>query len=94
MESIQIILLTYLLPAWLILGCSRLYPESSSGLETLRAPAKMGQKLFQGGKAMDILDLRDKGSQRRDIAYREVLRLIRQLVEKVSYLLLYPPNSC
>ena len=53
----------------------------------------MGQKLFQGGKAMDILDFRDEGSQRSNIPYRKVFRLIRQLVEKVSYFLFHPFNS-
>jgi hypothetical protein len=38
---------------------------------------------------VDIPGFRDEGSQGRDVTYREVFRLIGQLVEKLSYLLLH-----
>jgi len=63
-------------------------------LEASRAPAKMGEEMFQGGKAMNILNFRDEGCQRRDITYGKVFRLIGQPAKKVSYLLLHSLNSC
>ena len=65
-----------------------------ASLEALRTPAEMGEGMFQGGKAVDILNFRDEGSQRRDITYGKVFRLIRQPVKKVGYLLLHSLNSC
>jgi hypothetical protein len=64
-----------------------------AGLKSSRAPAKMGQELLQGGKTMDISNLRDNGSQRRHMTYGEVLRLVGQLREEISYFLLHSSNG-
>lgn len=65
----------------------------AAGLETSRTPAKVRQELFQGGEAVDILNFRDKSSQRRDIAYWKVLGFIGQLAKEVLYLFLHLFNS-
>ena len=53
-----------------------------TGLEALGTPAGMGQELFQSSKAVDILNFGDEGSQRRDVTYREVSRLIRPVCHR------------
>lgn len=53
----------------------------------------MRQKLFQTGKAMDILSFRDKGSQRSHTTYRKIFGIVGQLLKELGYFLLYSFDS-